>query len=161
MRITTATVTLAIVIAVAILIARTVFLGRSGTRDPATIQDGAASERPEKVRPEDEEIVEEWARLIGDDARGVDVVRIAVEGEWQWEVYISALEFVREKPLEPELARSLEAKLSQVPGAKQVVREDTETFIVDGDPSGEALALAACEVVDAFADRIRRRLDSL
>jgi hypothetical protein len=45
--------------------------------------------------------------------------------------------------------------LLSVPGVTEVLEEDREIWVVRGTPSGPSLAVAAAEVVDVLADRIR------
>jgi hypothetical protein len=121
----------------------------------------AVSNAPERIASEDSEIFEEWLRPINDVATQVNVVRIEDSGPWQWQIYVGAMEFVREPPLETDIREAMRAALEKVPGVTQVEEEDTEKWIVDGEPTGEALAIAAAAVVDSLADRTRAYIQSL
>jgi hypothetical protein len=114
------------------------------------------SEEVRQRTPPDEEITEYWERLPGreNDLRGVEVCTGEALGDG-WQVTIWAQEFFRQDPLGRELRQRLHRALSAVPGVTEAAEEDTETWIVLGSPSGEALCLAAANVLDELADRMR------
>ena len=111
--------------------------------------------------PDDEVDGEEgWDRLVNDDVRGVEAIRVG-DGEWPWQVILAVAEFVREDPLETELRERVAAVLRAVPGVTDVAEEDREVWIVEGQPSGEALVSAAARVVDDLAPRLRDFMERL
>jgi hypothetical protein len=111
--------------------------------------------------PDDEVDGDEgWERLIDDDVRGVEAIKVG-DGEWPWQVILAVAEFVREDPLETELRERLAAALRAVPGVTDVAEEDREVWIVNGHPSGEALVSAAARVVDDLAERLRDFMEGL
>ena len=114
------------------------------------------SEEVRQTTPPDEEMSEYWERLPGreNELRGVEAwTGEVLEGRWQ--VTIWAQEFFRRDPLGLELRQRLHRALSAVPGVTDAAEEDTETWIVLGSPSGEALCQAAANVLDELADRMR------
>ena len=113
-------------------------------------------------RVPDEEVdgEEGWERLIDDDVRGVEAIKVS-DGEWPWQVILAVAEFVREDPLETELRERMAAALRAVPGVTDVAEEDREVWIVNGHPSGEALVSAAAGVVDDLAHRLQDFMEGL
>lgn len=109
--------------------------------------------------PDDETDGDEgWERATDEpDLRNVEAHK-SEDGGWQVTVWVA--EFVREDPLERELREGIASALRAVPGVAAVAEEDREVWEVRGEPSGEALLLAAATVVDALADRARTYLDS-
>ena len=104
---------------------------------------------------------EAWLRVTGDpDVRGVEAVRLA-DGDRPWQVIAFVAEFLRVDPLEDELGQAMPEALLAVPGVTAVVEDDREAWIVSGEPSGEALVVAAAGVVDRLADRARAYIDGL
>ena len=100
---------------------------------------------------------EGWERITDDpDVCGVEAIKAA--DPWVWSVTITAMEFVREDPLESDLRERVSRALRSVPGVADVAEEDREVWIVSGSPSGEDLVRAGASVVDAFADRIRSHI---
>ncbi len=111
--------------------------------------------------PDDEVDGEEgWDRLVDDDVRGVEAIKVGDE-EWPWQVILAVAEFVRDDPLETELRERIAAALRAVPGVTDVAEEDREVWIVNGHPSGEALVSAAARVVDDLAQRLRDFMEGL
>jgi hypothetical protein len=108
----------------------------------------------------DDELAEGWLRWPEDDSdvRGVGADRWLDADNWPWRVSVAAMEFVREEALEGELRQAMGAALKGVPGVTAVAKVDREVWVVDGDPSGEALVKAAAEVIDRFTDRIRSHM---
>ena len=116
------------------------------------------SERVESREPADEEIDQEWVRFTAEpDVRGVEALRWKDADTWPWQVVVSAHEFVREGAT-ADLMDERIAALVAVPGATQVAREDTEVWIVDGNPSGADLVTAVAAVVDELQDAVRARM---
>ena len=106
----------------------------------------------------DEGLDEGWLRLTDEpDVRGVGAAKLTGGGDAAWSVSVWAMEFVR-PPLETELQLSVETALAAVPAVIRVSKENRETWRIDGQPAGRALARAAAQVVDVFAPRIRNHL---
>lgn len=115
----------------------------------------------EQIEPGDSEVAEEWGRVVdqGDDSLGVDAIQWRYETEWQWQVIVGAMEFLREDPLESEVRSAIDRALRSVPGVRSVVEEDREVWAVDGTPSGEDLVRATAEAMAPFEDRIRAEVN--
>jgi hypothetical protein len=108
----------------------------------------------------DDECAEQWERETDDpDVLGLCADKWLDGEDWPWQVTVSAMEFVREEPLEGELRREVFAALSSVPNVVEVAEEDREVWVIAGEPSGEALIRAAGHVLDEFADRIRAHIE--
>jgi hypothetical protein len=118
-----------------------------------------------QITPLDREIVEEWVRDIplgpAHEALGVDASKHPQSGGWTWTVFVSAMEFVREEPLESKLRGAIITALRNVDGVLQAESEDREVWIVRGEPSGRALVDAVADVVDAHEFAIRDHIASL
>ncbi|MBL8733967.1 MAG: hypothetical protein JNN13_16465 [Planctomycetes bacterium] len=115
----------------------------------------------EQVEPEDQEIIEEWVRKTDEgDLLGVGSSRSS-DPDWPWQVFVSVMEFIREDPLESELADAVTAALARVPGVAEAHQVDREAWAIKGQASGYALTSAAARVVDQFAPRTRVVLDQL
>lgn len=109
----------------------------------------------------DEGCDESWERVTDDpDIRSVDAARITLGEQPYWSIGVADAEFLRADPLESELRRHMAAALRAVDGAETVWEDDREVWGVTGTVSGEALARAAAEVVDHFADQARAHIDS-
>jgi hypothetical protein len=94
----------------------------------------------------DEEVEEAWtrdvpARGVLRHVHGVEASKHMGARKFAWHVTVWVMEFVRDEPLEGELRRRVGAALRKVSGVKKVAEEDREVWVVDGAPSGEALAL--------------------
>ncbi|ARC58514.1 hypothetical protein AS850_15610 [Frondihabitans sp. 762G35] len=113
--------------------------------------------KPIRVRVLDDEVEQEWIR-DGEDYEGVAALKIRGEKEWPWQVAVAAAEFVREEPLEDDLADAVTSALRAVRGVVEVEHEDREVWIVSGRPRGKALVVAAAAAVDGLADRLRQEL---
>lgn len=106
----------------------------------------------EKIVSVDVEILEEWVRKCNKEYQpfhGVNAVKIE-DTNFQWYVYFSAGELIRNAPFEAVLSESIYTSLSEIDGVKEVHREDTEVFIVDGDVCGEVLVETAAKAIDTF-----------
>lgn len=112
------------------------------------------SDDVKQVQPADSEIQEEWLRVTDDpDMRAVSANRWDAIGGWQ--VYVSAMEFVRsDHPVEAELRERITTALQAVSDVSSAREQDTETWFITGAPSGRALVEAAMQVVDDFVERI-------
>lgn len=95
---------------------------------------------------------------LADDVFGVSAQRLE-NGEW--EVWVSACEFVRFEPLQTELQDGITAALEAVAGVTQVLNEDREIWLVNDAASGPNLVLAAASVVARLKDRIDEALDDV
>jgi hypothetical protein len=103
---------------------------------------------------------EAWQRFTDDpQVRGVEANRLRDFGEWS--VFVCAMEFVREEPLESELRLGIGAALRGTPGVSQVAEEDREVWRVGGSPTGDALTRAVADAVDEFAPRVRAHIEAL
>jgi hypothetical protein len=110
----------------------------------------------------DEENVEEWSRVTDEvDLFGVEAVRTESQGPWQWTVLVSAMEFVREEPLESQLRTAIEGALRTVTGVKKVQEEDREVWIIDGAPIGPSLVEAVAIAIDGYAAELRAFMTEL
>ncbi len=117
------------------------------------------SEYVESVEPVDEEIDQEWSRATAEpDVRGVEAVHWKDAEDWPWQVTVGAHEFVRNGSLADLMDERIYAALAAVPRVAQVFREDTEMWIVDGDPSGAELVTAVAAVLDELQDDIRAHI---
>ena len=104
---------------------------------------------------DDDVVTEAWGRGTNEpDIRGVGAAYLAPYDEWQ--VSVNVMEFVRvgDPPYEP-VRRAIEAALGSVPGTAGVEREDTETWLVSGTPSGRELVAAVAQVLDERVDELR------
>ena len=114
-----------------------------------------------KITPEDSGVLEEWDRVTSDeDVLGVSAARLK-RAKWNWQISISAAEFVRKDPLASRLQNAVMSALKKVKGVKSVVREDTEVWLVEGEASGEELVRACSGAVDELDADIRSYLKSL
>jgi hypothetical protein len=103
----------------------------------------------------DDVVSEAWERRTDEpDIRSVDAGYLRPYGQWQ--VGVAVMEFVREGDAPYEgLRRAIEAALGSVAGATGVAREDTETWLVSGSPSGMELVAAVARVLDERAGELR------
>jgi hypothetical protein len=100
--------------------------------------------------------VKEWRRVTDDpDVFGVSASPDDGNVADGWHVWVNAMEFVREEPLEGELRRRIAGALRSVAGVEMAEELDREVWVVTGARSGEALIRAVGAVVDDLADRIR------
>lgn len=131
---------------------------------PAAEPHGESSEAAfvvQQITPEDSEILEEWSLVVADsEIQGIGAVRIS-DGEWAWQVSVSAMEFVREEPLEYELSAAISVALSGVKGVQMAHHEDREVWAVNGTPEGAALVQAVAGALAPFSNRIEATLSRL
>jgi hypothetical protein len=114
-----------------------------------------------KVEPADSGVLEQWERVTDEEEIfGVSASRTA-QPKWKWQVFVAAAEFVREEPLESTLVERITSALKKVEGVKAVAHEDREVWIIEGDPSGEALVRAASTALDSLAPQLRKHMESL
>ena len=100
--------------------------------------------------------MKEWRRVTDDpDVLGVSASPDDVNVADGWQIFVNAMEFVRDEPLEGELRRRIADALRSAAGVETVEELDREVWVVTGAPSGEALVQMAGAVVDDLADRIR------
>jgi hypothetical protein len=118
-----------------------------------------------QITPLDHEIAEEWIRDVPTgalhDVHGVDAVRRTQPGGWTWTVCVSAMEFIREDPLESTLRHEIASALRGVGGVVQAEEEDREVWILRGEPTGRALVDAVGAVLDRHERAIREHYDAL
>lgn len=121
-----------------------------------------SSAKIEKTAPLDDGLAEEWVRVTRErNVQGASAAKVRESSDWPWQVSVSAMELVREKPLESALRRQVATALRLVPRVKQVREEDRGVWSVAGKPSGEDLVSAVSAVIDALSDQIRRHIKSL
>lgn len=103
---------------------------------------------------DDEQYDEGWERVTDDpQIRGVDACKLA--GEPWWQVGVGVAEFVGGAPIEGEFRQRIATALRAVAGVQRVDEEDTEVWLVTGQPpSAEALIQAVGAVVDDMAPRL-------
>ncbi|MEO8553662.1 MAG: hypothetical protein ABI678_26995 [Kofleriaceae bacterium] len=111
-----------------------------------------------QTKPLDSEVEESWNRNIAvpleRDIHGVEVSKSRHHFKWRWRITVSAMEFVRDVPLEAELRHEITAALRRVPDVAEAAEEDREVWIVRGEPAGAALVDAVAAVIDARAEAI-------
>jgi hypothetical protein len=108
-----------------------------------------------RLVPADESDVDElWQRLTDEpDIRGIETW---ADGEFEgWLVEVSVQGSFRQDALGAELRQRMQAALRAVDGVTQVDQHDNESWLVNGQPSGQQLTRAAAGVVDELADRLR------
>ncbi len=112
----------------------------------------------------DEEFEQAWIRRTDEpDLRSVSAQEFSIRHNSPnggWQVTVAAMEFVRGSETEADLRRGIISALRAIPEVTNVYEEDREVWGVDGNPSGDELVAAAADVVDQFADRIRRIANS-
>ena len=79
-------------------------------------------------------------------------------GDWDWQLYLEAAEFVRDDPLESELRAAVDAAARSVPGVAEVVEEDREVWLIRGGDAAEVLA-AVSRALDGLAPKLRAYLE--
>ncbi len=112
--------------------------------------------------PADEEIAEEWSRHTSEpDVCWVGASRWVDGGDWPWQVHVAAAEFVRDGPLSAAMDAGVYEALVAVDGVTDVAREDTEVWIVAGDPAGADLVRVVASFIDTIRDDIREHIRRL
>lgn len=115
-----------------------------------------------QLEPLDRELAENWVRDISNPVEqsihGVGATKRRADVRWRWQVFVSAMEFVRGGALEVELRRSIDAALRAVPGVAEAAQEDREVWVIRGKPDGAALVAAVATAIDARADEIAVRV---
>jgi hypothetical protein len=106
-----------------------------------------------QIQPQDSEIQEEWI-LEGDLIGFIAVNACRWDKIGGWQVFVGAMEFVNEDPLESELRLHILTALSNVLGVTSADEQDRETFFVTGTPAGRALIEATVHALDDFDERI-------
>lgn len=113
-----------------------------------------------QVDPIDETLLEEWQSVTDDvEVLGVDAYRHDAD-TWPWQVFVSALEFVRSEPLETELATAITDALQIVHGVERAVREDREVWAIEGSPSGDDLVRATVLALGKHELQIRQAVEA-
>ena len=111
--------------------------------------------RIERIKPRDEELLEEWVRITGEkDILGVCAARMS-QSDWPWQVSIYVAEFIRSEPLQSELFDAITSALSGVPGVARAVQEDREVWAVQGNVAGDALVRACSLALNRLAQPLR------
>ncbi len=106
----------------------------------------------ESVVPADEEILEEWIRNLHkahSQFHSVNAIRVD-DQNFPWYVYFGAGEFIREEPFVNDLNESIVKALLNVERVTQAFHEDTEKYVISGNPSGEDLVRQVSEAIDQF-----------
>ena len=93
------------------------------------------------------------------DVYGVEVMSYTEYKPNAWQVVVSAMEFVREDPLEAEIRGALAEALRRVPGVSEVIEEDREVWVVVGPTSGQPIAQVAADLIESFGPRITDFID--
>ncbi|MFT3695899.1 MAG: hypothetical protein QM831_22375 [Kofleriaceae bacterium] len=113
---------------------------------------------PKQTQPLDELVTESWSRDIPEpgvrDIHGVGASRLQIDEKSYWQIAVHAMEFVREDPLETELREKIAQALRTLEGVTRAAEEDRETWLVFGEPSGQALVEAVSRAIDAYANEI-------
>ena len=79
-----------------------------------------------------------------------------------WQVLVGVADLLRDDALDSEFRRRVTAALASVAGVTEVENEGRGVdWYVTGRPSGKALVVAAAQVVDDLADRLRAHIESL
>lgn len=111
-----------------------------------------------RVEPLDdpEADIEEWTRVTEDpDVRGVDVSLLRHGGDWPWQIFVSAAEFVRDEPLESEFRRRINDAIRGTAGVSETIEEDREIWLAAGSPDGADLTRSVAEAIDSMAQQIQ------
>lgn len=138
-------------IVLVVVVASLLVLPLFGKNKPSTVE-------VRQITPEDSSVLEEWIRVTNDeDILGVSAVRLD-RAKWNWQLSVAAAEFVRREPLASRLDRDLTAALKKVKGVTGVAREDTEVWLVHGNPKGDDLVRACAQVLELLAPEIRQQL---
>jgi hypothetical protein len=90
---------------------------------------------------------------VTSDILGVFVEQADGTGD-EWIVSVAAMEAIREGALYHDIHAAFDARVSAVPGVREVWPEDTETWVVGGRPDPVVLLTAVAEMIDDFAPRI-------
>lgn len=113
----------------------------------------------ERTRPSDDALSEAWNRVTDEpEVLGVRATRHTEARAWPWQIFVSAMEFVRAEPLQTDLRVGISEALRSVPEVTAVSEEDREVWVLGGNVQGEALVRAVSEVLDLFADPIRAHI---
>lgn len=118
-----------------------------------TVSASPSRSEPKPVPVQDDSVSEEWVRdNTGGLAqvRHVYAARSAEPQRWAWEVALAFMPDV--EPLASELERRMLAALGAVDGVIAVMHHDSETWVIEGAPSGSDLVRAASTVVDELAE---------
>lgn len=106
----------------------------------------------ESVAPGDEEVLEEWVRVL--DKNHVQFHSVyaykLLDEEFSWYVIFGAAEFIRESPFVEQLNESVYRAIMRVDGVDSAFHEDTEKYVISGSPSGKALVHSVSTEVDMF-----------
>jgi hypothetical protein len=114
----------------------------------------AMSEEIRLVPADESDVDELWQRLT--DEPDIRRIEAWADSEFEgWLVEVPVQEFFRADPLGTELRERMLAALRAVDGVTDVGEHDSESWIVNGKPSGQELTQAAAGVVDELADRLR------
>lgn len=120
--------------------------------DPSTVQ-------VTRVVVDDEEVLECWKRSCSEmlpHFQSVSIVETVDSGGYR-NLTVGAGEFYQAEPEAGELENAIVSGLSRLPGVTEVLREDTEVWLVVGDlPSIEVIQHAAIAVDGFHRNRLSR-----
>ncbi|MCE2571174.1 hypothetical protein [Motilimonas eburnea] len=100
----------------------------------------------------DTEIVEQWARVCErehQDLFAVYAIRLDDDAT-PWQVIFSAGELIREEPWASNLSHAIHHALLSVTGVDKAWHDDTEKFVISGNPAGIELVEKVATAVDGF-----------
>ncbi|MFN9715354.1 MAG: STM3941 family protein [Planctomycetota bacterium] len=104
---------------------------------PSTVPDDISIEQ---VPPEDEEIEDEWVHASPTQpALFVIASKWKEDSEYPWGVGVTVADLVREPSAEKILSAAIHQALMKTVGVVDVQREDADSWIVSGEPSGHDL----------------------
>jgi hypothetical protein len=104
---------------------------------PSTVPDDISIEQ---VPPEDEEIEDEWVHASPTQpALFVIASKWKEDSEYPWGVGVAVADLVREPSAEKILSAAIHQALMKTVGVVDVQREDADSWIVSGEPSGHDL----------------------
>ena len=86
-----------------------------------------------------------------EDIHGVSASKWIEVDEFQWQVTFGAGELIREEPFVTYLNKKIALALSSVDGVIESYHEDTEKYVISGQPRGEDLVRNVSVAVDSFA----------
>ncbi|MEM8594821.1 MAG: hypothetical protein AAGF06_08440, partial [Pseudomonadota bacterium] len=77
------------------------------------------------------------------------------DDDFEWGVYVSVAEFIREEPFESRFRSMIHEAISGVEGVESAYEQDRELWGLEGDPSGEALVHAVLSVLRVLESDIK------
>lgn len=96
------------------------------------------------IPPADEEIEEQWEHYSPTQPLlSIDATKSKEASEYRWQVGVYLAEFARDLESEPILVPAIYEALKNTAKVVDVRREDTEVWVVSGEPSGRELVVNA------------------